>query len=93
MAKYIDVDAAKLDLRRWITESLIDGDNESADRFRECIDILDSFPAADVTPVRRGRWIEENGIQICSECGEEHEWEDYRAPYCDACGAKMDKED
>ena len=46
-------------------------------------------PAADVAPVRRGRWIEEDGIQICSECGEEHEWEDYRAPYCDTCGAKM----
>lgn len=51
------------------------------------------IPAADVTPVRRGRWIEENGIQICSECGEEHEWEDYRAPYCDTCGAKMNKEE
>ena len=46
----------------------------------------------DYAPVRRGRWIEEDGIQICSECGEEHEWEDYRAPYCDTCGAKMDKE-
>lgn len=50
------------------------------------------IPAADVAPVRRGRWLEEDGIQICSECGEEHEWEDYRAPYCDTCGAKMDKE-
>ena len=47
------------------------------------------IPAADVAPVRRGRWLEEDGIQICSECGEEHEWEDYRAPYCDTCGAKM----
>ena len=47
------------------------------------------IPAADVTPVRHGRWLEEDGIQICSECGEEHEWEDYRAPYCDTCGAKM----
>lgn len=59
-------------------------------------DLVDTFtdiPAADVAPVRRGRWIEEDGIQICSECGEEHEWEDYRAPYCDTCGAKMNKED
>ena len=52
--------------------------------------IIEQFPAANVAPVRRGRWIEEDGIQICSECGEEHEWEDYRAPYCDTCGAKMD---
>ena len=54
---------------------------------------IEQIPAADVTPVRRGRWIEEDGIQICSECGEEHEWEDYRAPYCDTCGAKMNKEE
>ena len=55
--------------------------------------IIEQFPAANVAPVRRGRWLEEDGIQICSECGEEHEWEDYRAPYCDTCGAKMNKED
>ena len=59
-------------------------------------DLVDTFadiPAADVAPVQHGRWIEEDGIQICSECGEEHEWEDYRAPYCDTCGAEMNKED
>lgn len=56
-------------------------------------DLKYAIPAADVAPVRRGRWIEENGIQICSECGEEHEWEDYRAPYCDTCGARMNKEE
>ena len=57
------------------------------------IDRSKTLSVADVAPVRRGRWIEEDGIQICSECGEEHEWEDYRAPYCDTCGAKMDKEE
>lgn len=56
------------------------------------IDRIKTLSVADVAPVRRGRWIEEDGIQICSECGEEHEWEDYRAPYCDTCGAKMDGE-
>lgn len=54
---------------------------------------VECFQPSDVAPVRRGRWIEEDGIQICSECGEEHEWEDYRAPYCDTCGAKMNKEE
>ena len=54
--------------------------------------ILNNFPAADVAPVRRGRWIKdgEDGPVYCSECGEEHEWVDYRATYCDTCGAKMD---
>lgn len=51
---------------------------------------ISDIPAADVAPVRRGHWIEENGSQICSECGEEHEWDEYRAAYCDVCGAKMD---
>ena len=40
--------------------------------------------------VRHGYWIEDGDVQICSECGEEHEWAEYRAPYCDICGAKMD---
>lgn len=91
--EYIEREDAKARLRMWITDCVLDGDNEAADRFRDCIDLLDSIPAADVTPVRPGRWIEEDGIQICSECGEEHEWEDYRAPYCDTCGAKMNKEE
>ena len=51
--------------------------------------ILDE-PAADVVEVRHGRWIEDGNYQYCSECGEEHSWVDYRAPYCDICGAKMD---
>ena len=59
----------------------------------DAIQCVKAIPAADVTPERRGRWIEENGIQICSECGEEHEWEDYRAPYCDTCRARMNKEE
>ena len=59
-------------------------------------DLVNTFaeiPAADVAAVQRGRWVEENGIQICSECGKEHEWEDYRAPYCATCGARMNKEE
>ena len=40
--------------------------------------------------VVHGRWLEDNGVQICSNCGEEHEWADYRASWCDCCGAKMD---
>lgn len=50
-------------------------------------------PTANVQEVRHGKWIEyDNGVQTCSECGEEHEWQDYRASYCEDCGAKMDKE-
>jgi len=59
-------------------------------------------------PERHGHWIEEQDYQICSECGEEHCWQDYRASYTKMtasqylkrlldelphCGAKLDEED
>ena len=51
MAKeYIEREAAKERLRMWITDCVLDGDNEAADCFRDCIDLLDSIPAADVAP-------------------------------------------
>ena len=63
----------------------------------ECIDAI---PAADVEPVRHGRWIPINRINPvwsqfgikrhkCSECGCEEERARKRCP---ECGAKMDKE-
>lgn len=55
--------------------------------------LIKGEPAADVRRERHGHWIEEEDIQICSECGEEHSWQDYRASYCDTCGARMDGKD
>ena len=51
--EYIEREVAKARLRIWITDCVLAGDNETADRFRGCIDLLDSIPAADVAPVRR----------------------------------------
>lgn len=51
------------------------------------------IPAADVRPERHGRWIKDGDVLVCSECGEEHAWDDYRATYCEDCGAKMDGKD
>lgn len=44
----------------------------------------------NVREIIRAHWIENHGVQTCSNCGEEHEWDEYRASYCDCCGAKMD---
>ena len=71
-------------------------------------DYIASFTAADVAPVRHGRWIEDErtypgpGLKnnLCSACGEvAGAWKEGLAPerkwaYCPACGALMDgKED
>lgn len=52
---------------------------------------IESVPAADVTPVRHGRWERTGGnpYPSCSECGCESLSRADR-PYCQFCGAKMD---
>ena len=53
---------------------------------------FDDFPAADVEPVRHGKWVEAGrGIDACSECN--HGIREHMAcvnKYCPNCGAKMD---
>lgn len=53
-------------------------------------DFLEEVPTADVVEVKHGYWIEDGEYQVCSVCGEEHHWDEYRATYCEDCGAKMD---
>ena len=66
---------------------------------------LAAYPAADVAPVRHGRYIGEydgyaDGCPVfdmwyCSECGYYfEEWDEMPTyNYCPNCGAKMDKEE
>lgn len=81
MAKeYIEREAAKERLRIWITDCLLEGDNDTADCLRDCIDLLDSIPAADVVPVVRCKDCHWRGSEECAmfyrcECGEQHTWE------------------
>lgn len=49
--------------------------------------IMETWPAADVAPVRRGKWEDGYSVVFCSVCGEQSEW---RTPYCPMCGAKME---
>ena len=53
--EYIEREGAKELLRIWITDCVLDGDNDAADCYRDCIDLLDSIPAADVVEVVRCR--------------------------------------
>ena len=81
MAKeYIEREAAKARLRMWITDCVLDGDNDAADCYRDCIDLLDSIPTTDVAPVVRCKDCRWRGREDCAmfyrcECGEQHTWE------------------
>lgn len=93
MAEYITREAAMLtpvlpkEHRHYQTSNL---DDVYAQGWADALDNLKNAPAAKVAPVRHGHWIEDGDCQICSECGEEHCWGEYRATYCDSCGALMD---
>lgn len=66
--------------------------------------ILNFIPAADVVPVRRGRWEKATGmmppeycgLHICSECGHyagrkpPYGGREMLSDYCPNCGARMD---
>ena len=48
--------------------------------------------AADVAPVRHGKWLHrKNGVAYCSEC--EVDTVEDETNYCPNCGCKMDLED
>lgn len=53
-------------------------------------DKIKAIPAADVAPVRHGRWIKhDDGVFTCSECRNAESIESY---FCGYCGTKMDLE-
>lgn len=55
---------------------------------------IDEAPAADVSPVRHGYWIlHDDEFGLTCECSECHAETMGGAPYCLACGAKMDREE
>ena len=57
-------------------------------------DAMQTIPAADVEPVRHGRWINENFYTHCSACGKmaiyDKYGQEFESDYCPHCGAKMD---
>ena len=60
----------------------------------EVLGMIYEMPAADVAPVRHGRWVPTkapfmNECEDCSACGHRTVW-GHRYNYCPNCGAKMD---
>lgn len=92
MPKYVDADVLleQMKLRRFFVG-----------RSSDPICIIEDAPAADVEPIRHGRWVEINTgnpqwVQFgvpqnkCSECSSEFM---NKTPFCPHCGAKMDEEE
>jgi Zn finger protein HypA/HybF involved in hydrogenase expression len=53
---------------------------------------IEEMPAADVAPVRHGKWIYDNWCEFkCSECGEYSNSKPYKGKekYCPNCGSRM----
>ena len=93
MDEYIEREALMVALCKEITG---DGDyyNGKDDMQDEIRDMVSRFPAADVAPVRHGRWLPFHStaagdIQYCSACEIGCTW---KPNYCPNCGAKMDLE-
>ena len=92
MAEYIEREAAIKELMNDAPEQVGYSREDAAD----CIRYID---AADVVPVRHGRWISKNPhgyewIFVCSNCGyiDGYPFND-RSNYCPNCGAQMDEKE
>lgn len=68
-----------------------------ADAYNDLAEEFHRIPAANVEPVRRGKWLDceaHNDIEQCSECGMIFSYPSYYGyKFCPNCGAKMDLED
>ena len=95
MAEYIEREA----LMRQIKEiHCAECDSYHGVRCRACwvddtLDYIDSEPAADVAPVRHGKWLcvdtDTEQFFLCNRCKKKEYWE---SDYCPSCGAIMNLE-
>lgn len=99
MAEYIEREAL---MRRIKEIHCAECDSYHGVRCRACLvddtlDYIDSEPAADVAPVRHGRWVSvpHKLARVCSVCNrdEPYKFADIDTDvydYCPNCGARMD---
>ena len=59
----------------------------------EVLEMIYEMPAADVAPVRHGRWIKNGVYYSCSQCGRSFHYrmEPQWWNYCPQCGDMIDK--
>ena len=95
MAEYIE---RKRLLRKFNVDDMMNV-NGTLISLRDAREVISSFPAADVAPVRHGRWQYNTDFYVwcCSECGENPTkgtgvvtTAEKLPAYCPNCGARMD---
>ncbi len=95
MAEYIDRERL---LRKFNIDDMMNV-NGTLISLREARETISNFPAADVAPVRHGRWQYNTDFYVwcCSECGKNPTKgtgvvvsEENLPAYCPHCGARMD---
>ena len=97
MAEYIEREAFLKDIEeRYCLPCKEAGKDHSGCKCRACWvddmrgDVIDE-PAADVVPVRHGRWERTaDGAALCTACKRKMNPSQYGYAFCSLCGAKMD---
>ena len=85
MAEYIEREAA---YREICTDDTLSGYEKAY-----CCEIIKAIPAADVAPVRYGRWERTaDGAALCTACNRKMNPSQYGYAFCSLCGAIMDGE-
>ena len=91
MAEYIDLETAIA----WFMPYAHAGERIDAD---VVISDIKGMKAADVAPVRHGRWIDKGEYAVCTECGGRSGTQydgvepiPLTTQFCPNCGAKMDR--
>ena len=95
MTKYIELEALKNHFAKrlvWLKKDI--HDEYSLGLYDGCeydTKLIDEIPAADVAPVRHGRWImHDDEFGLTCECSACHIETMGDGNYCPNCGAKMD---
>ena len=100
MAEYIEREALEVELNHRL--NFLMGEDGEYDHytsgFDEAVTRVENFPAADVAPVRHGRWDGDN-CTVCklpwsynmTQDADDWGYFDPMPDYCPNCGAKMDE--
>ena len=90
MAEYIEREAVVRELNKTYDNMNAMG-AQFYGGFMNAVYRIKDFPAADVAPVRHGRWLcvdtDTEQFFLCNRCKKKEYWE---SDYCPNCGAKMD---